>query len=158
MTLTLIRNPRKFRTITCEDCGIKIETNVSKIKRCEICRPAYRKRYSQEYKRKYLWSSTPNGKAYAKKYHKEESLKYKAIVFDHYGWKCNCCGETLRTMLCVDHVNNDGHMDRKSYITGTRFYKKIIESGFSNNYQILCANCNWSKKINKGICEHKILK
>lgn len=95
------------------------------------------------------------GRAYMKKFHIEYKQKLKKLVYDYYGWKCNCCGETLESMLTVDHVNNDGHVDRKLQISGARFYKKIINENYPDTYQILCMNCNWSKRINKGICQHK---
>lgn len=84
----------------------------------------------------------------------------KQIVFNHYGNFCACCGENNFLFLSVDHVNNDGHADiwpsgaRK---TGEGLYLKIISMNFPKDYQILCMNCNWGKRINNGICPHKVL-
>lgn len=82
----------------------------------------------------------------------------KKTVFDHYGWICNCCGETLSQFLTLDHVNNDGKLDKNKngnrVYSGT-LYNKIIKLGFPNDYQVLCWNCNCGKSINKGICPHK---
>lgn len=92
-------------------------------------------------------------------YTKDRTYKSKKAVYDYYGYICNCCGETLRSMLTVDHVNNDGFRDknpdgrRKSGLT---LYLTIIREGFPEKYQVLCMNCNWSKRMNNGICEHKI--
>ena len=33
-------------------------------------------------------------------------------------------------------------------------FRKIIRGGFPANYQILCANCNWGKEMNGGVCPH----
>lgn len=86
---------------------------------------------------------------------------YKGLIFDHYGWRCNCCGETTPQFLCVDHVNNDGYKDKigkcQKRITGLPLYRKIINEGYGEKYQILCANCNHGKNVNNGICPHKTI-
>jgi hypothetical protein len=46
-------------------------------------------------------------------------------VFNHYGGECICCGLADTAFLTIDHINNDGHLDKKS---GNR-YKKIIDAG-----------------------------
>lgn len=84
--------------------------------------------------------------------------KCKNMVLDHYGRKCNWCGETDPMCLVLDHVNNDGCLDKKKSKTrgGTNFYTLAIKQGFPNRFQILCANCNTAKMINKGVLpEHR---
>ena len=86
--------------------------------------------------------------------------KRKKIVFDYYGNICACCGETGKSFLTIDHVNNDGFKERHpggSRVSGCNLYYRIIKANFPDTYQILCMNCNHSKRINKGICEHNIL-
>lgn len=87
----------------------------------------------------------------------ERRFKAKKAVFDYYGWICNCCEETLRTMLSIDHKNNDGYKDKGSNgkrKSGLQLYLTIIKQGFPDTYQVLCMSCNWSKRMNNGICEH----
>jgi hypothetical protein len=63
-------------------------------------------------------------------YAREHRRKQKSMVFIHYGGnppKCACCSEL------------------------------IIKTGFPDGYQVLCMNCNWGKRMNKGICPHKVL-
>lgn len=43
--------------------------------------------------------------------------RIKQKVFDHYGERCACCGETERLFLTLDHVNNDGAEHRRSINT-----------------------------------------
>jgi len=65
-------------------------------------------------------------KKYMKKYYKDNRkrlgkynrlkakallIKLKTMVYNHYGWLCNCCGETTPKFLTIDHVNNDGYKD-----------------------------------------------
>lgn len=91
----------------------------------------------------------------------------RKLVFEAYGNACSCCGEHRMSMLTIDHVNNDGHEHRrrlsantKSHkwrsvnIGGTTLYADIVNSGFPDDLQLLCANCNASKSRNGGICEH----
>ena len=85
-------------------------------------------------------------------------IEYKKLVYDHYGWKCKCCGETIPEFLSVDHINNDGskELDKKGYrYKSMPLHRKIIKENFPDKYQILCMNCNFGKAINNGICPHK---
>lgn len=87
-----------------------------------------------------------------RKYRKE--LKEK--VFKGYGGKCNCCGEKEIKFMEIDHIYNDGSIDRKRFVGPTQFYVWLIKRGFPRDrYQMLCANCNRGKERNKGICPHK---
>ncbi len=84
--------------------------------------------------------------------------RYKALVYDHYGRKCNCCGETEILFLSVDHVNNDGntHKHRSGQrVLGAALYGQIVSSGYPDSYQILCMNCNYGKHKNSGVCPHE---
>lgn len=136
----------------CGKCNKDFIATTSHNKFCKNCQ---KKRWQLTPKKR-TWELSNKGKEYMREYHAQYKSKYKQIVYEHYGWKCNCCSETLDTMLTVDHVNNDGYLDRKLNISGGRFYKKIVDENLPNTYQILCMNCNWSKRINKGICQHKI--
>ena len=77
------------------------------------------------------------------------------------GNQCECCGETCLSMLDVDHVRNDGNSYRKKNSSRGVYaiYRDVIASNFDRNiYQLLCRNCNWSKYINSGTCEHQIVR
>ena len=78
----------------------------------------------------------------------------KTAVYAGYGNQCACCGERTIAFLTVDHVNNDGARERRSGVSLDLIYRRIIESRFPDNYQLLCRNCNWGKHINKGVCPH----
>lgn len=77
----------------------------------------------------------------------------RSEVLHVYGGKCVCCGETERTMLQLDHVNNDGATMRRKLKT-CKMEGWIIENDFPDCIQILCANCNMSKYQNGGVCAH----
>lgn len=85
--------------------------------------------------------------------------KIKDIVFASYGgYQCACCGETRKSMLQLDHLENDGSRQRVAAGCskgGIGFYRWIVANNFPKILQVLCANCNWSKKKH-GVCEHQI--
>lgn len=107
------------------------------------------KEYFMEYQRKYRL----NGKGlYSYSHYERASKKYRELrssVFAILGNKCSMCGFDDVRALQVDHINGNGGKERKSNngVTGT--YKKIVSLGLKakKNYQILCANCNWIKRV-----------
>lgn len=143
-----------MRALECLRCKTLIKTNVSRTKYCVDCR----KLKWRLYRKTRNWELSTNGKSYMQKYHQKYKERLKSIVFDVYGWVCSCCVEKNISMLTIDHVNNDGYLDRRKKISGTSMYRKIIIEKFPTKYQILCMNCNWSKKILGGICEHKTIR
>jgi len=91
---------------------------------------------------------------------RKQRASYKKQVFDHYGWECACCGESIPEFLTIDHINNDGYLDRmkrgwKRKLTSKDLYYMIIKEGFPDRFQTLCQNCNLGKLVNKGVCPHK---
>lgn len=78
---------------------------------------------------------------------------------------CNDCsaeakpGRTLcvafLSMLTIDHINGGGNKHRESILNsrgGTSFYRWLKKTGYPSGYQVLCWNCNLSKRY--GPCEH----
>lgn len=85
--------------------------------------------------------------------------KVKELVFAHYGKVCACCGESNYLFLSIDHVNNDGYKEVGS--TGKRdsgrtMYARIVRLGYPDTFQTLCMNCNFGKRVNNGVCPHKV--
>lgn len=77
------------------------------------------------------------------------------IVYNAYGSKCSCCGETNYMFLNIDHIDNDGSDDRKIRGSGHKFYKWLIHNNFPfDRYRLLCYNCNIGRARNDGICPH----
>ncbi len=79
----------------------------------------------------------------------------KDKVFMAYGgWVCACCGETEKSFLTIDHINNDGYKLRKVQGHSSDFYRWLKNHGFPSGYQVLCMNCQFGKRMNNGICPH----
>ena len=92
-------------------------------------------------------------------YDKNQRLKRKLAVFNHYGNKCVCCGEDKLEFLTIDHINNDGAKQRKEAFGTNRtggggMYIWLLSHGLPLGYQTLCWNCNLAK-ANYDVCPHK---
>jgi len=78
----------------------------------------------------------------------------KELVYNHYGRKCACCGESNINFLTIDHINGDGTKHRKKI--HNKINNWLVKNNFPDGFQTLCFNCNWGKHINHGICPHKL--
>lgn len=85
-------------------------------------------------------------------YSKLKNLTIKLATIKAYGGRCVDCGETNIGFLTLDHIYNNGAIDRKNKIlmSGTSGYEKLCKLGFpKNELQILCYNCNYKKALVK---------
>lgn len=53
-----------------------------------------------------------------------------------------------RKLLQIDHVNDDGFLDRKTKRQVVSYWFRVLRSVIAreDRYQLLCANCNWAKR------------
>lgn len=120
----------------CSTCELdKIDTDFYKrsrgaerFKQCKTCFRAKQKEYKEE-----LWQ----------------------IIFGKYGKTCQCCGETERKFLTLDHINNDGAAQRKrdGNKGGYALWLWLINNDLPEGFQTLCWNCNCAKGF-YGACPH----
>lgn len=96
---------------------------------------------------------TPEYKEYVKSSKfKESNRRYTASIrpklVAELGGKCVKCGFNDIRALQIDHINGGGSKEvRKRGTTEMyRFYLKNKEEAIKK-LQILCANCNWIKKV-----------
>lgn len=75
-------------------------------------------------------------------------------MFVGYGSQCECCGESERAFLVIDHVRGGGNTERKRFSSVDAFYRSIIKRGFPDDYRVLCANCNQAEAYFGG-CPHQ---
>lgn len=78
--------------------------------------------------------------------------KIKRELVEAYGGKCKDCGHTDIRVLVIDHVNDDGAEERRSYKTrlGNYFYSILKKRGYpQDRYQLLCQNCNIIKEFER---------
>ena len=81
----------------------------------------------------------------------------KTIVLRHYSGGAMCCAHCRydnTDALFLDHINHDGGEQRKRLFGsvnggGSRFYLWLVGQGLPPGFQVLCANCNWLKEIER---------
>ncbi len=98
---------------------------------------------------------------------REYGAKMRTLVKDetflaYGGYLCVCCGETEKSFLTLDHVNNDGADFRRRISNGKphtggghQTYYWLRRHGFPSGHQVLCFNCQWGKRMNNGLCPHQ---
>ena len=67
-------------------------------------------------------------------------------ILDMLGRKCTRCGFADERALQIDHINGGGRKQIRAARSTNQYYKGILSVGGAG-YQILCANCNWIKRI-----------
>lgn len=148
-------------TLSCLECREK-QKKYSKISHTRDGRQAQAKQKRDERKVKGLCSNCVKNFAMLGKTKcfdcatnlKEYNQKLKDKAYEMYGgYKCNCCGETIKQFLTLDHINNDGSKHRKK--TGKNFYIWLRDNNYPPIIQVLCYNCNCGKARNNGICPYK---
>ena len=107
------------------------------------------KKISREYGKKHKEDSRPKKRIYRK----EKRRKDKLEIYRLEGNVCLCCGIDDPIYFNIDHVDNDGHLERKKQNSGKITGNILTLAKYLKNpkrYQILCANCNWAKHKNGG--------
>lgn len=126
------------------DCTRSTE---GKHKRCDRCRQR-----SREYE--------DANRAQVTTRHKAMRGRVKDEVFDHYGRKCRCCGETIEQFLTIDHVRGDGSAHTtpsgKTRYRGPQLYAWLVRNDFPEGFRTLCMTCNHTLG-HLGYCPHSDL-
>ncbi len=79
---------------------------------------------------------------------KRALVRIKQRLFDFLGDRCARCGFRDKRALQVDHVNGYQGKRESHKRSGTYLYRQIILGNLpKEDFQILCANCNWIKKV-----------
>lgn len=129
----------------CSSCG-RLKDD-SKFKRCIICRDKRKEYRVRNLERELAWSKEGAKKAYH---------KLRNNIIELLGNKCsnpNCLvPDGCKDIRClqIDHVNGKGKHEIHS-LGIWKYYRHVYEELLkgSKEYQLLCANCNQIKKIEK---------
>jgi DNA-directed RNA polymerase subunit RPC12/RpoP len=167
-TFTTDKAGRKWR---CPDCTRQYmaEYAIGYKERAKHRQRAFRNRHRDrlraelvERRRKAIASMTPEELAEFRLREAEKTKRLNAAlkdeVFKAYGgWKCRCCGETERSFLTIDHMENNGSKMRREGVHGhsAQFYRWLKKSNFPEAFQVLCMNCQFGKRMNGGNCPHQ---
>jgi len=116
---------------------------------CRACHKIWRRKHYVKNREKFLKRRREKYRENPEKFHKQNrgrtsKLHHEAVVV--LGGVCVYCGITDIRVLQIDHIHNNG-MEERRKTSNTQIYRKIIKDPNSReNYQILCANCNWIKR------------
>lgn len=80
--------------------------------------------------------------------------RLKLRVYEAYGNRCVCCGESNLGFLSIDHIKGGGRAHRQEVGGGVQLWRLIIKAGFPEDFQLLCYNCNLGRYHNGGVCPH----
>ena len=74
------------------------------------------------------------------------------VFLKMYGGACACCGIDRPVFLALDHVQNNGYLDRRGgnlertqKRNNSPVYARAVAEYRPDLYQILCHNCNYAK-------------
>lgn len=150
---------KDYRQHTCIECARK--AHAERMRKARAANPEKYRKHQAEHRERHTER--------CRRQRRESGERLRDLVFEAYGgYRCACCGETCKSMLTIDHVNNDGNEHRKKlsrgkvYATarsglGEYLYRDLRDRGFPEGFQVLCYNCNVSKHRNGGVCEHKMV-
>jgi hypothetical protein len=65
----------------------------------------------------------------------------KKVAIARYGGTCVCCATSDARVLCIDHVNGDGHKHREDIGAGGILYW-LKAHNYPPAFRLLCFNCN----------------
>ena len=151
-------------TVPCKNCGIPFKKTGNNHNLCGSykkktgCSNLFHRERSNSFIRKTPVIFTDKQIETRKERAKGFRLMLKKDIYDHYGRICMCCGENNEKFLTLDHINNDGFIERKSGEYrggGISFHIWLRKKKYPSHIQILCWNCNSGKRVNNGICPHE---
>lgn len=117
---------------------------------CKDCREYARQKASE-----YREAHPPEKKARLTAERAQAARDTRLLFLAAYGNRCNCCNETQREFLAIDHVENNGAKQRREIGNASdALYRWAKKHGFPKVLQILCHNCNVAKAF-FGECPHK---
>lgn len=121
--------------------------------RCQSCSvTAYFKdkpKKSVEEKAEYQKAYYQNNKEHLGGYYSDYRAKIKIEMVEAYGGECKECGEVDSIVLNLDHIEDNGAVERRDsgIKGGFKFYMQLRKQGWpQEGYQLLCCNCNYRKE------------
>jgi len=134
----------------CKQCRQKYsEINSERIKK--YSKKYYRENLDKERLRRAVWRE--KNRAPIRRKSRKNNYAYRLKALEHISngkTRCEWCGIDFEPVLTIDHVFNDGSIERKEIHNGTSFYLKVFTMDKEEaklRYQVLCRNCNWLKRL-----------
>src|SRR3990167_1935923 len=100
-----------------------------------------RKRARERY-----WENPERFKKLERNNRRKNWTALKELVLQKFNGECKECKITDIRVLQIDHVKGDGHKDRKNGLQGVSLLRAVLKDT-QGRFQLLCANCNWIKRV-----------
>ena len=86
---------------------------------------------------------------------KRSNIRARTEIISAYGGCCQCCSESTREFLTVDHIDlNDFSLKYpKAPRAGKDLYKWLRANAYPDGIRLLCFNCNMARAF-FGECPH----
>ena len=94
------------------------------------------------------WCAECKGKK-QRVYDMNRRWRNRARVLVNYGGVCTWCKENDIRVLELDHLdpNLAKHQKRELGWSNEKVYRDAVRRNYPDDYQLLCKNCNWLKRI-----------
>ena len=141
---------------TCYKCGNQAKRYQSEEKRgilCALHKAEYSASYYENNKNEIIKRTAKWNVENREKVNERNRINYfkrKEESINRYGGKCAYCGEKELVFLTIDHINNNGGDDRRSW--GNKIsdiHRMLKNKNYPSGYQILCGNCNFKKEMQR---------
>lgn len=126
--------------------------------------------YYAEYWKQHRERKLLNNRNYIARYNKAHPEQYREMLNrQHRGYrrrlkiavlsqysegspKCKVCGERRMACLTIDHIKGNGrkHKRELGIVAGSSFYYWLKKNDYPKDFQVLCMNCQWIKRYEKG--------
>lgn len=114
----------------------------------------YRAKVDKDILRDRVRRSNQKYRSRRREYERNLNLRVRLQALIFLGGKCVRCGLNDMRVLQIDHINGGGTKENKR-IHARGISMKVMEE--PEKYQVLCSNCNWIKRWERGENKQRIL-
>lgn len=148
--------------IPCTNCGrVRVYTkyDVARKRVSELCQPcavkklaAQKPKQTKEQKKAVTAAWYQRNKIKSAKYYSQYRENIRLEMIAAYGGKCQQCNEIDPIVLVLDHINDDGKLERQqnNHNGGYKMYLHLRRNGWpKGQHQLMCHNCNFRKEYKR---------
>jgi 5-methylcytosine-specific restriction endonuclease McrA len=73
---------------------------------------------------------------------REQYAELRAQVVTEYGGACAVCGDDRLMALDLEHINNDGRVDRAGGVPNAAWLRRLLNGPKRDDLQVLCGSCH----------------